>query len=179
MGVLDASYGEASTVIEDNVFFDNVRPLSISCDFSLDNSNVFHDPDADTVVNTYNGIFVETNDHVTLHVSWEETEVAFVIDDGDFWINSGATLTLGDNVTIKYKSGSVMLLESGVSALPNYDGPGVFFTSWNDDARKGDTNGDGSASTPADGYWEGIYDNSLTIPSPYFYQWGNILYDSY
>jgi len=53
------------------------------------------------------------------------------------------------------------------------------FTSFKDDSRGGDTNGDGAATSPSDEDWIGIYDNSLSIPSPYYYQWSNIYYDSY
>ena len=49
-------------------------------------------------------------------------------------------------------------------------------SSYKDDSRKGDTNGDGGATTPGAGDWVGIYDNSLTISSPYCFGWGNILY---
>jgi len=40
-----------------------------------------------------------------------------------------------------------------------------------------DTNGGGSSTTPTNGDWVGIYDNSLTIPSPYYFNWSNIHYD--
>ncbi len=67
----------------------------------------------------------------------------------------------------------------GTASLPNYNGSGVYFTSYKDDTLKGDTNGDGAASSPANSDWVGIYDNTNTIPSPYYYPWSNIRYDSY
>ncbi len=42
-GALDATGGAAGVVIENNVFFDNNLPLSISDYFSIDDSNVFHE----------------------------------------------------------------------------------------------------------------------------------------
>jgi hypothetical protein len=178
-GTLDANDGGAGVVIQNNTFYDNIRPLSISNDFNLDDSNIFHNPSNPIETNTYNGIPVYTTNHITSNISWGETEVALVIEDGDWWVNTGATLTLADNVVLKFKSGSVMLLQDGESALVNHDGTGVYFTCYSDDSRKGDTNGDGNATSPATNDWVGIYDDSGVTPNPYFFTWPNILYDTY
>jgi hypothetical protein len=37
-------------------------------------------------------------------------------------------------------SGSALLLVNGASALRNHDGTGVYFASYKDDTKKGDTN---------------------------------------
>ncbi len=72
-----------------------------------------------------------------------------------------------------------MLLADGASALVNRSGAGVYFTSYHHDDHKGDTNGNGNATSEAPGDWIGIYDDSGAIPSPYYFNWPNILYDSY
>ena len=54
--------------------------------------------------------------------------------------------------------------------LINYDGTGVYFTSYKDDTHKGDTNGDVSATSPSATEWLGVYNNVN------FYTWSNILY---
>ncbi|MBN2534467.1 MAG: hypothetical protein JXB88_16405 [Spirochaetales bacterium] len=66
---------------------------------------------------------------------WEETEVAFVIDDNDFWIMT--TLQLANNVVLKFRSGSELVLDLGAACLVNYNGTGVAFTSYKDDSLKG------------------------------------------
>ena len=159
-GALDASDASAGTVIQNNTFYDNVRPLSISVAYDLDNSNTFSNPNDSTETNTYNGIFVESINHITSHITWSETEVPYVIDDNDFWINSGATLTLEEDVALKFRPDSVLLLADGTSQLITTQGINDtatnVFTSYKDDTVKGDTNADSSATSPADGDWGGI-----------------------
>ncbi len=179
VGVLDASDAETGTIIRNNTFYDNVRPLTISSAFDMDDSNVFHNPDNVSETNQYNGIFVDLSDYITTDRQWRETEVAFVIDGYQRYIDTGGSLTLGNNVVIKFQSTGELWLEEGAGQLINHDGTGVYFTSYKDDSRKGDTNGDGNSTSPANGNWSGIYDNSMSLPSPHFYTWANILYDSY
>ncbi len=175
-GALDASDAEAETVITGNIFYDNNLPLSVSTSFNLDASNTFHNPNDVTETNTMNGIFVYAIGEISFVLNWSETEVAYVINDNDLWIDDGFSLNLANDVVLKFTSESTLLIDDGADIN---QGTGNFFTSFKDDTKKGDTNGDGAATTPASGDWEGIFDNSLSIPSPYFYNWANILYDSY
>ena len=79
---------------------------------------------------------------------------------------------MSDDVILKFDGGSIWYQGNN---LINYDGSGVWFTSYKDDTLGGDTNGDGSVSVPADGDWSGIY-NAGASPA-YWEAWGNILYD--
>ncbi|MCL6590362.1 MAG: hypothetical protein K6U80_10455 [Firmicutes bacterium] len=155
-GALDASNARANTVITNNYFYSNGKPLYISSNFDIDDSNTFHHPSNSAIKNTCNGIFLYYPENITVARTWGETEVAFVVDNNDWWIEAGGSLTLANNVVIKFKPGGCIVHHNN---LNNYNGTGVAFTSYKDDTRKGDTNGDGNGSTPGAGDWEGIYNN--------------------
>jgi hypothetical protein len=172
-GALNASDAKAGTIIENNTFYDNILPLTVDVSFSLDDSNVFHNPTNASEANQYNGVFVEADNHIGTAISWQETEVAFVINNNDLWVNSGASLTLADNVVIKFTEGSSLLYQG--NNINNYDGTGVVFTSFKDDTKKGDTNGDVNASSPGNKDWLGIYNNHVNVGG--YETWANIFYD--
>ncbi|NOY36153.1 MAG: hypothetical protein GXO83_01100 [Chlorobi bacterium] len=172
-GALDMSDALAGSIVQNNVFYDNVRPLSINTAFNIDDSNIFHNPDNQSETNTYNGIFAYTGNEVTTALSWLETEVPFIIDDNDWYIESGAVLRLAQNVILKFKTGSYLILSNGPGNLLNYNAAGVFFTSYKDDNHGGDTNGDGTMTTPSNGDWGGIWNDSAGD----YMHWTNILYN--
>ena len=175
-GALDFSSAGKGSTLKSNIFYDNIRPLSIMADMNIPDDQVFHDPADQAVTNRYNGIFVETiNETTEANVYWQETKVPFVIDDNDWWINPGGSLRVGNNVVLKFKPGSELVLGEGTSALINYNGTGVYFTSYKDDSKLGDTNADGSATSSEKGDWEGIYDNDAGL----MLSWSNILFAQY
>lgn len=171
-GALSAQDASNTTVIKDNLFYGNTVPLSINGHISLDNSNSFSiiTEDEEEIGNTYNGIFVHGQDIIEHSTSWEETEVAYVIQYDNFEIWENYTLTLGNNVTLKFFTDAMLNLQNP-SVLVNGKGNNVYFTSFKDDSKKGDTNGDGDTTNPpAADEWLGVYNGTN------FYTWSNILY---
>ena len=84
--------------------------IKINTNFSIDNSNIFHDPDNLSVINEYNGIFVGydgSNNYISGNISWEETKVPFAFPYLGVYIVPGDTLELADNVVLKFNGGSI------------------------------------------------------------------------
>lgn len=185
-GVVDARYCEnPNFVITNCTFYKNIKPLFLNPHNSLDNSNVFHNPANPSETNRLNGVFMtSTSNEATTDVRWLETEVPFVLN-GSTAIGDGLKLILADNVIIKVallpaQGFNKISIKDGVSFIQGYNLPGVFFTSYLDDAHGGDTNGDGSASSPGSSDWYGVQDISATIgTNNNCYNWPNILYATY
>lgn len=185
-GVVDARYCENNNFrITNCTFYGNVKPMLLNPFVSIDNSNTFHNPANTSETNQLNGIFMGlTANEATTDVSWLETEVPFVLN-GSLYVGDGLKLILAANVIIKMydplaQGDNKISIKEGSSQIEGRDLPGVYFTSYNDDAHGGDTNGDGNASTPNGGYWYGVQDISASInTNNYCYSWSNILYAKY
>lgn len=171
IGVLNASSANNSTVITNNTFYNNTLPLTIAAEININNSNSFSHNE---ISNKYNGIFVTGN--IDKNTEWTEDEVAFVICSDNMNVDINKKLTLGDKVVLKFVEGSTLNLLSGESALSNYNGTGVYYTSFKDDELLGDTNGDGANSSPAVADWTGIFLDQWKKSTGYA-DWPNILYN--
>ncbi len=158
VGALDAGEAAAGTIIQNNVFYKNDLPLRISTKFSIDNSNMFHNPADVTKTNTYNGIF-QYGGNITTGITWSETEVPFVLYWYDASIQAGGTLTLTDNVIVKSGASRGIAVYAGALVANATAGNKIVFTSIKDDSRGGDTNGDAGPSNTvaAAGDWDWIW----------------------
>jgi len=85
---------------------------------------------------------------------WTEDGIPYVINS-DFSVSSGNKLTINEGAIIKFAYGAKFTVDGELEAMGTTSDK-IYFTSVKDDSVGGDTNGDGSATSPGSGDWNEI-----------------------
>jgi parallel beta-helix repeat protein len=88
------------------------------------------------------------------NTTWTAANSPYVVTC-DVTVNAGVTLTVEPGVVVKFLNTSMTLFVEGTLLADGTETDKIYFTSYADDVG-GDTNGDGSASSPAPGQWDAI-----------------------
>jgi RHS repeat-associated protein len=99
---------------------------------------------------------LDVSGDITTNTTWTLANSPYVVS-GTINVQSPATLTIEPGVVVKFQSGASLLAQAGatLTAVGTSATP-IIFTSIRDDSAAGDTNEDGTATTPAAGDWNSL-----------------------
>ncbi len=135
--------------LSSNIFSSNSYG-SIALDVNTSDASI---ADSNTLAFPLEPIFI-TGGPLSHDVSWNNNRVYAV--QSNILIYNGWTLTIPPSRIVKFYQYTNINIFGTLSA-PGTSGNPIYFSDYRDDAAGGDTNNDGTATSPAPGWWEGIH----------------------
>jgi len=140
------------------------------CTVSLCNYPVYYNDYASVTLSGINSFTGNTKKNIYFNFSSLSSDMTIptysipLLFPSGFTVNAGKTLEIKSNNIVKFPDGSALNVNGTLIADANTGaGEYIYFTSTKDDSWGGDSNGDGTTTSPAINNWYGIRFNDTSI----------------